>query len=443
MKFMKKSFALIILLLSLCRMANAQVVFTSLEDVWKYADAHNITIRTIKYEVTKSRYTAKQSYSVMLPQVNATGGYIDNIALQTTLIPGQFFGAPPGTYKPLQFGEQFNYSGGINAQMNILNLQNWYNTRMAKQTQEMNKDSLASTRKNVYQQLATQYYSYLLMQEAATLADETARIADSIYQSTNNKFREGTLNQANVDVSEINLERAQQNQLTAQYQMLTAKNNIKALLGLSVNDSLRIDASLDGNLNAEPNGAFAEDPSLKVAFMKTQLSLTQYRTSNSAFVPTINVLYNYATQRYNSTFQPFDGASGVAGWFPSQYWSLQASFPLFTSGYRIFQSKHDKINYEESKELYAYAQKQSAINDENLRLNYQKAKAVLGKTKNVMKLSFDNYQHISDRYETGIAPLDDKLNAFKDYIDYQNQYLNSLSDMLVQLYQVKIRQQTF
>jgi len=60
-----------------------------------------------------------------------------------------------------------------------------------------------------------------------------------------------------------------------------------------------------------------------------------------------------------------------------------------------------------------------------------------------MKLSFDNYSHISNRYEAGIEPIENRLTAFKDYIDYQNQYLNSLSDMLVQLYQVKIRQQAF
>ena len=92
---------------------------------------------------------------------------------------------------------------------------------------------------------------------------------------------------------------------------------------------------------------------------------------------------------------------------------------------------------------YENTQKQSAINDENIRLNYQKATAVLSKAEDVMKLSFDNYKHISYRYEAGLSPIDDRLNAFKDYIDYQNQYLNSLSDMLVQLYQVKIRQQSF
>ena len=84
-----------------------------------------------------------------------------------------------------------------------------------------------------------------------------------------------------------------------------------------------------------------------------------------------------------------------------------------------------------------------AINDENIRLSYQKAAASFTKAQDIMRLSFDNYQHVSDRYKNGIGAIDDLLSAFRDYLDYQNQYLNSLSDMLVQLYQVKIRQQSF
>ena len=225
--------------------------------------------------------------------------------------------------------------------------------------------------------------------------------------------------------------------------MLTARNNLKALLGFSLKDSLMISASLRSSINVESAGAFTEDPSLRLAFWKTKINLTQYKIANSAFLPSLNVLYNYAGQRYDKKFEPFDGATGAAGWYPAQYWSLQASIPLFASGGRLFQSKRNKLNYEESMEQYENAKKQSAINDENIRLNYQKATAVLSKAEDVMKLSFDNYRHVAYRYEAGLSPIDDRLSAFKDYIDYQNQYLNSLSDMLVQLYQVKIRQQSF
>jgi len=440
---MFRKLSIIIILLIAAHTGDAQVVFRSLEDAWKYADVHNITIRTDKYEVDRSVYAKRASYSALLPQVNATGSYTDNIELQTTLIPTEVFGGPPGSYRTLQFGQQFVYAGGIAAQMNILNLQNWYNSRIAQQTVALNKATLANNKKSVYQQVATQYYSYLLMQEAYRLAIQSAGIADSVLESVNNKFKNGTVNEANVDLSKLNLERAQQNEVSAQYQMLTAQNNIKALLGLTLKDSLVIPSSLSDNLQAEGTADFSADPAINVALYQQQITLSQYRASVGMFAPTINILYNYATQRFDKTFEPFSGATGVAGWFPAQYWSLQASIPLFNSGSRLFNIRRNKIAVQESREQYENTLNQSAINDENARLNYLKAIAVLKKSKNVMNLSLDNYTHISYRYDAGIESIDTRLSAFKDYIDYQNQYLNTLSDMLVQLYQVKIRQQAF
>lgn len=421
----------------------AQIVFNSLEDIWKYADTHSISIQTAQYEVTKANYSKKQSYSNILPTASANGTFTDNVNLQTTLIPAEIFGGIPGTYRALQFGQQYVYSGNLSAQMNLLNLQNWFNVRIAKQTEELNKDSLATTRKAVYQQIASEYYSYLLMQKAATLADKTASISDSVLELTNNQFNEGTLNEANVDIAKLNYERAQQTQITSYYEMAIARNNIKSLLGLSLNDSIQINAVLQAKQENETAPAFQPDPSIKLAFQRTQISISQYKQANKAFVPTISLLYNYTTQRFDNQFQPFTNAKGSSQWFPAQYWGLQAAFPIFTGGSRWYQSKRNKAAYEESLALYESAKKQSAINDQNLELNYQKAVAVLSKSKDVMDLSFDNYMHISYRYEAGIGQLQDRLNAFKDYIDYQNQYLNSLSDMLIQLYQIKLRQRSF
>lgn len=440
---MLKKWNFVIALMVVCNLASAQVVFNSLEDAWRYADLHNVSIRTAQFEISKSVYARKQTAGALLPQVAATGSYTDNINLQTTLIPGELLGGPPGSYKELQFGTQYAYAGAINAQLNLVNLQNWFNLKIAKQTEEINKDSLANTRKAIYQQVATQFYSYLLMEEAARLAVQTALIADSVYQTAENKFKEGAANGGDVDLAKLNLERAQQSQITADYQAIIARNNLKSLLGMSATDSLGILATMNASLNSVSNGSFTEDPSLRIALLKTEMNLTQLHAANGQFAPTLALVYNAADQRFDQKFEPLSNFSGTAAWLPSQYWSLQLSVPIFTGGSRLFQSRRNKIAYDESVMQYEIAQKQSAINDENIRLNYQKAAAVLSKSEDVMNLSFDNFSHVSDRYMEGIAPLDDRLNAFKDYIDYQNQYLNSLSDLLVQLYQVKIRQVNF
>ena len=83
------------------------------------------------------------------------------------------------------------------------------------------------------------------------------------------------------------------------------------------------------------------------------------------------------------------------------------------------------------------------VNDENLKLSYRKSVELMQNAKEVMELSLSNYGHISNRCREGLATIDDRLNAFSDYITYQNQYLNDLSDYLVQLYLIKIRQTDF
>jgi len=440
---LKKFVPIILILIASARMAEGQVVFRSIEDVWKYADAHNVSIHTAQYDLQKANYSKKQSYSALLPQATATGSYTDNLALTTTFIPLSVFDptAPVGAVRPVQFGQKYIYNGGVSAQMDILNVQNWLGVRIAKQAEAMSKDSLANMRKSVYQQIATQYYSYLLMKEAATLAGQSAAISDSVYQSAANKFKEGTVNEISVNAAKLNTERAEETYISAQYQMLTAANNLKALLNMSLSDSLEIASSLEVELVGEADGAFTEDPNVRLAMRRTEISLNQYRSTKASFIPVVTVLYNYSTQQNDTKFEPFS-AAGPA-WYPAQYWSLRATWPLFTGGSRYFQAKKSKISYEESKLLYEYAQKQTAINDENLRLGYKKANAVMEKSKDVMNLSFENYKHASYRYDAGVAPIDDRLNAFNDYITYQNQYLNNLSDLLVQLYQVKIRQQSF
>jgi outer membrane protein TolC len=439
---LKKSIYIVLFLLISLASARAQVVLNSLEEVWKYADTHNITILAAKYEVGKSDYAKRQSLSALLPQATANGSVTDNTVLNTTLIPASAFGGPTDSFFKARFGTKYIYTGSITAQMDILNLQNWFNLRVAKYTYEHSKSSYANTRKTIYQQLATNYYSYLLMKEAEKLSEQNVLITDSVYQNANNKFQTGTTNEISVNTAKINLERSQANLITSRYQMLTTVNNLKQLLGLSVNDSLEITGTFKVDEDVSIVGTFQEDPSIALAYTQMKMDYGQYNAAKGAFVPTLNLSYYTASQQNDNKFEPFQ-KSESAPWYPAQYWQLKATFPIFTGLNRIWQVKRNKLAYEESKEQYQSAIKQSALNDENIRLSYQKAVAVLKKSEDVMHLAFSNYEHSSYRYEAGIAPVDDRLNAFSNYIDYQNQYLSNLSDMLVQLYQLKIRQQSF
>jgi outer membrane protein TolC len=300
---------------------------------------------------------------------------------------------------------------------------------------------MGSIKKNTYQQIASLYYACVLNREALQLANRSAAVADSVYASVNNKFTEGTVSLPNMDIAKLNSERAQQTAITARYQLRSSQNSLKALLGMTLTDSLAITQQLATGAAAIKAEEFKEDPAIRLAYHQKMVSFGRVKAANAGAFPTLAVLYNNTTQQFDNTFRPFDAAGPQ--WFPASYWSLRASWSIFNGGSRWLQSQKDKLSYLQSKEDEQQAIRQSAINDDNLRLNYEKATLLLTKAESIMNLSYDNYRHISMRYDEGLASIEDRLRAFTDYINYQNQYLNNLSEMLVQLYNIKLRQQTF
>jgi outer membrane protein len=437
-----KIYALFTVLTAFATCTSAQTRFNNLEEVWLYADKHNVSITNSEIENKKAIAGRKQAYMDLMPDINANGTFTNNTSLQTTLLPAVIFGGPEGVYTPVQFGQKYIYNVGFTAQLDLVNLQSWHNIRIAKETEEINKVAVANTKKNIYQQIAAQYYAYLLNEEALKLAQRSAYVADSIYVSVNNKFEEGTASLPNKDIALLNSERAKQTAITAYFQLRTSRNQLKSLLGLSITDSMEITQRLTSSPKNDINNiSLAEDPTIKLAYHQSVLNHNKYKASNAGIYPTLSMTYSNNTQQNDNEFRPLQ--SGGPQWFPASFWSLRASWNIFNGGNRWLQSQRNKLTYEQSVADYEQAKKQSAINDENLKLGYSKAKQLLNKAENIMNLSYDNYTHISLRHEEGLASLEDKLRAFSEYISYQNQYLNSLSELLVQLYTIKIRQQTF
>jgi outer membrane protein TolC len=432
----------LILLLCASPSGYGQLVFNNLDEMWQYANSHNVAIKNAGTELRKGEKTVTQSYLDILPDINATGTYTDNLNIQTTFIPAVIFGGPEGVYRAVQFGQKYAYNAGFTAQLDILNLQTWYNVKIARETAALNKASLANTRRNTWQQLAGQYYGYILNRHAVDIAELSTRVADSLLASVKNKYDEGVASLPNVDAAKLNSERARQTLITASYQMRTTLNALKALLGLSVSDSVVVKEQFIWRVQTKMmSSPFTEDPSVSLSARQVSLNNARLKASNVAAYPTISIVYSNSTQQFDNTFRPFDNAGPQ--WFPATYWSLRASWSVFNGGNRWLLSQKNKLSWMQSREEAAQAKRQADINDENLRLNFEKAADLYKNAMNIKDLAYQNYQHTSLRHEAGLASLDDRLKAYSDFISYENQYLNSLSDLLIQTYTVKLRTQNF
>ena len=97
---MKKT--LLIVLLAFTTSINAQQKSTipsysySLNEAIEYALTHNYSAINASRDIDAAKKKKWETTTIGLPQINAAVGYQNNIKLQRSLIPAEFFGGKPG-----------------------------------------------------------------------------------------------------------------------------------------------------------------------------------------------------------------------------------------------------------------------------------------------------------------------------------------------------------
>jgi outer membrane protein len=418
--------------------AKAQLRFVSLHELWAYADAHNMQVQAAEAGRAIAGINTRQARGAMLPTVSAGGGFTDNITIQSTLVPANLFNpaAPTGTYTEAIFGRRYIYNGSIGVQFDILNLKDWFGVKAAKLSAEIAVLNFAKTKETLYEQLANTYYSYILLNEAERLSKENIWTAEKSYELAGNKFQEGLISEVTLNTALINKQKAEKSlEATVENKSLLL-NNLRLLLNTS--DSIVLREELQ---EAEPltDSGFSPDPNVQLANMQVMNAKNEWQSSKSSFSPTLSAVYQYNTQIAADDFLKFSNSNTT----PQQYWGLRLSMPIFTGGSRKNTVQKAKIDYDLKQKEYESARLQSELTNKNILIEYMSALNAYNKSKNILDLYKRNDLHAERKMNEGIVLLDERLKVYSDLVNNQNEYLQSLSDYLIQHYRLQIRKANF
>lgn len=435
---MKRSL-LIALLISKTIGANGQISFNSLNEIWAYADQHNIQIRS----TTASKHIAEknlhQAYGSLLPTVSANGSFTDNIKIQSTLIPANLFNptAPVGSYTEASFGRRYLYNTNLTAQFDLLNTHDWFNLKTEKLNNELAALNIAKAKATVYEQLANCYFTCRLLSQAEILSDENLQTATALYDLAQNKFSEGAISEITLNAALINKEKAAKSFAVARENKELQLNNIRLLL--NTHERIIISKNTQPENDAVADSPFAQDPEVKMSYTQMLASKVQWQASKATFAPTLSAVYQYNTQISADEFLKFSNSNTT----PQQYWGLRLSLPIFSGNNRRFQIQKAQTDYDLKRQQYEATQLQSEVTNQNILLSYASAKSAFQHSKAILELYQNNDIHAQRKMNEGIISMDDRLKFYADLISSQNEYLQSLSDYMIQQYRLQIRQTNF
>lgn len=411
---------------------SAQLSFSSVQDIWKYADLHNIQLAAANAADNEATLDVRQAKGALLPTISATGNYIDNIKLQSTLIPAQLFNqnAPEGTFYEATFGKRYNYNGAANVQLDLINTQHWFAIRTAKLDKEIATLQIQKTKRDLYEQLANIYYSYLLANEAEELCTTNAATMDTVFASVQHKYNDGKASEVTMNNAAINRDKAAKNLVAATRNKLLQLNNLQQLL--NTGDSITLTEQSAPPYLPQP---FTTDPDVSIAYAALLKSKAQWQASKNAYAPTLSAVYQYNRTITTDHFMQFNNSNDL----PSQYWGLRLSVPIFSGNSRHYNVQKTKIDMELKQQQYQYAGLQSQLTNQNILISYNTAFKDLEKAKGILAMYSSNDRHATQLLNEGSISIDDRLKYYSDMITNQQDYLQSLSEYFIQSYRLQIR----
>lgn len=416
-----------------------RVVFSSIKEVWQYADEHNINIAGSSSDVEASINEKKKSFSLLMPKISLSGSYTDNIEISPTQIPAEIFGGQKGTYTQVKLGQKYNYAGSLNFNADIINTTSWLNIAGAELKKNFAKQSAVIIKQQTYEQLTLAYYLILLSKYTVEISAGNKNLADTLLFHTERKYDQGLVDKYSVNVASINALKTNDNLLHNQQTYYENINTLKSLLNLSVSDSLLLPEKFATVIYKQNSDSILfPDPKIRASELKTLIAKNSLRQIKSTWLPMLSIVGSFG---YNQNSNTFELIGAGQEWNPQQYWGLRLSFPIFTGGEKWLNMQTSFLQYEQAQRIENYTITAAHLEDENIKTAYNISYKQMQAAKEAMKLAKENFDYMNNKYLEGIVGFEKQSDAFTDYLNSQTYYLNSLTDFCVALTKIYIRSQ--
>lgn len=424
-----KQILTLILLSVFSAKAQQNLQFTNPDALLNFAWQNSIALKTGNVQVALAKYqTYYANINRFNPRANVAYAATDNFQLPVNFIPTEIFGGPTGSFKEVKFGQQYIQNISISPQIDLINSAAWAKLKSVKTSEQLSTLNVKLTQKTIAESVVAVYFSVVSLQEQVKILTKTLQNADSVLAIVKQKYSQGIIRSQDVNTATVN-------QLLIQDRIQQAQNGIeqqyvllKSLCDIPISSIVTIEHQIKNseNIAIENNTLKVQQADLQVQYAQNELKVNQ-----KSYYPTLSLIGNWAIQE-NSNQHFFDNN---ARWFPNSYLGLRLNF-VIPDANKLAQSSTVKSNAELANLNLKKQQFLQDTEQEQLRLEYQKARESEAISKKIEYLKNDTYLKNLNLFQQDIYPTENLMNSFTDAL---NARLNhQVSSILVAFQQAKI-----
>jgi outer membrane protein TolC len=402
----------------------------SLKEAQEYALENNKSILSAKYDVEASRIAIWELVSSALPQVSASGSFIDNLKLRTTLLPGQFFGDTTGRKYPITFGTEFNTTYGIQANVFLFNAPLYIGIQTSKLAGKMAAMNLQKTEIDTREAVSNAYYLILVSEESLRIINGNLQNLGELLKSARAMYSAGMAESTDVDQMMSNVTMMDDTRSSMERTIEVNYNLLRLLLGVKADTRIILSESLPvitSAINVESllSQAFDYKRNINFRIIESQekMSLLALKASKVSMLPTLGGFYSYSR----------DGQGDQISkqmWFPNSLAGLQVSVPIFAGGGRYSAISKARVNLLKAKNTREQVTEQLFLQEKQLRYNLVNANLQYMSQKENIEVAKRVYSSTENKFRQGMASSLDLTQANSLYLQAENNYVTALMNLL-------------
>lgn len=372
-----------------------------------------------------------------LPQISSSFDVKDYLELPTSLLPGEFFGAPAGVFIPVKFGVKYNAT--LTGQISQLVFSSDYIVALqaSKTYLELSEKATNRTKIETYSAVAKAYYQVLINQERIKLLEKNVvrikKLRDDTKAFNDNGFVEKIdLDRIDVTYNNLVVELEKTKRLIGLTEtMLKFQMGYDVSKPIVLKDKLDMDnlPAIDEKLATDSNKIDFKNR-IEYSLVESQLKLGEldlkrYRLS---YLPTVVAYGSLSAQAQRNEFDIFDTNKG---WYPIAVIGGTINLPIFDGFQKHFRIEQAKLSLLKTKNSVKGLENAITLEVTSARVIYSNAIASLSTQKKNMELAENVYNVSKKKYDAGVGSNLEVITAETSLKEAQTNYYNAMYDYLV------------
>lgn len=398
----------------------------------EYAARNNAQVKNALLNIQSQQQTNREITASALPNITGSVGITDYVKIPTSLLPGEIFGQPAGTYIPVQFGTKYNSTASIQLQQTLFDGQVFIALQARATSIQFQTKNKEVTQEAIKTNIYKIYYQLVVSKTQIELLDANITRLEKLGHDAGELYKNGFAEKLDVDKVTVQLANLRTEKSKALNSISIGYLGLKTLMGMPVKDTLVLTDKLTDDQVKED---FSNDTVyqyndrkdfqyLSLAKKLNEFNIKRYQLS---YIPTLSLNGSYSKNAQRNKFDFF----GKGDWFTTSYLGLNLSVPIFDGLARSARIKRSRIELKETENQLDNLKLSIDNEVEQAKINFKSALSTMNFQKQNMQLAETVYNQTKKKFEVGTGSNTEITSAQTDLITAQTNYISALYNAII------------